>query len=162
MGISAAVFEKTKGFHFDRYAEDIEFSIRMKKAGFKVGLIPEAYVYHKRRTTFGQFYGQVFNFGKGRALVGKVHPEEVKLTHWFPALFVIGTLLMFLLPLISIPLAISAFSLWCFYFLMIFIDSLRLNKNLAVAFYSVPSAWLQLWGYGLGFLKERVKHTPLK
>jgi glycosyltransferase involved in cell wall biosynthesis len=162
MGISTEVFEKTKGFHFDRYAEDIEFSIRMKKAGFKVGLIPEAYVYHKRRTTFGQFYSQVFNFGKGRALVGKVHPEEVKLTHWFPTLFVVGTLTMLLLPLVSTPLAISAFSLWCFYFLMIFIDSLRLNKNLAVAFYSVPSAWLQLWGYGLGFLKERVNHTPLK
>jgi len=64
MGISRRVFEQTKGFAFDRFAEDIEFSIRMKKAGFRVGLIPEAFVYHKRRATFGQFYNQVFNFGK--------------------------------------------------------------------------------------------------
>ena len=84
MGISKEVYQKTGGFKFDRFAEDIEFSIRMKNAGFKVGLIPDAFVYHKRRTNFQQFYRQVFNFGKGRALVGKVQPGEVKLTHWFP------------------------------------------------------------------------------
>ena len=162
MGISAAVFEQTKGFHFDRYAEDIEFSIRMKKAGFKIGLIPEAYVYHKRRTTLGQFYHQVFNFGRGRALVGKVHPEEVKLTHWFPTVFVIGTVLMCLLPFVHVELGITAFVLWCAYFLAIFVDSLRVNQNLMVALYSMPSAWLQLWGYGIGFLKERVKDTRTK
>ena len=32
MGMSRTVFEKTNGFAFDRFAEDIEFSIRMKKA----------------------------------------------------------------------------------------------------------------------------------
>jgi glycosyltransferase involved in cell wall biosynthesis len=72
MGLRNEVFQKTGGFKFDRFAEDIEFSIRMTKAGFKVGLIPEAYVFHKRRTDFRQFYKQVFYFGKGRALVGKI------------------------------------------------------------------------------------------
>lgn len=162
MGISTAVFEATKGFRFDRFAEDIEFSVRMKKSGFKIGLIPEAYVYHKRRTTFGQFYQQVFNFGRGRALVGKVHPEEVKLAHWFPTTFVAGTIMMCFLPFFHIGLGITAFALWCFYFLAIFIDSLRVNRSLIVALYAIPSAWLQLWGYGVGFLKERIKHTPTK
>jgi glycosyltransferase involved in cell wall biosynthesis len=162
MGISAEVYEKTKGFHFDRYAEDIEFSVRMKKAGFKIGLIPEAYVYHKRRTSFEQFYQQVSNFGKGRALVGKIHPEEVKLTHWFPSVFVMGTIAMCFLPFINTSLGLTALALWVIYFFAIFIDSLRVNKSLAVAIYSVPAAWLQLWGYGVGFLKERVNHTPTR
>ena len=61
MGISHHVFEATRGFAFDRFAEDIEFSIRMKKQGFKIGLISDAFVYHKRRTNFTQFYHQVFN-----------------------------------------------------------------------------------------------------
>ena len=69
MGISREVYQKTQGFTFDRFAEDIEFSIRMKQHGFRVGLIPEAFVYHKRRTNFGQFFRQVSNFGKGRVLV---------------------------------------------------------------------------------------------
>ena len=81
MGISREVFARTQGFAFDRYAEDIEFSIRMRKAGFRVGLIADAFVYHKRRATFAQFFKQVFNFGRGRVLVGRRHPEEVKLTH---------------------------------------------------------------------------------
>jgi GT2 family glycosyltransferase len=87
MGISKKVFEVTQGFQFDRFAEDIEFSIRIKKAGFRVGLIAEAFVFHKRRSNFFQFFKQVFNFGKGRALIGKKHPEEVRITHWFPAVF---------------------------------------------------------------------------
>ena len=157
MGISRNVFEITNGFTFDRYAEDIEFSIRMKKAGFKVGLIPEAYVYHKRRITFKQFYHQVYNFGKGRALIGRVHPEEIKITHWFPSLFLGGTIFLLLLPLLSIPLFILSLSLYFFYLISIFIHSLQENKNIAVAFLSIPSALCQLWGYGWGFLKETLK-----
>jgi glycosyltransferase involved in cell wall biosynthesis len=161
MGISRAVFEKTGGFKFDRYAEDIEFSIRMKKAGFKVGLIQEAFVYHKRRTTFEQFYHQVSNFGKGRALIGKAHPEEVKLTHWFPALFVLATIVLLILPFIHFPLFGLALTAYLIYFLAIFIDAIRVNKSIAVSLLAIPAAFLQLWGYGVGFLKERFKsYTP--
>ncbi|HEY9047038.1 MAG TPA: glycosyltransferase [Ohtaekwangia sp.] len=157
MGISRKVYEATNGFRFDRYAEDIEFSIRMKNAGFKVGLIQDAFVYHKRRTNFSQFYKQVYNFGKGRALVGKVYPQEIKITHWFPSFFVIGTCLLLLLPFLNITLFAVGFGGWLFYLAAIFAHSLVQNKNMAVAILSVPSAVLQLWGYGVGFLKERVK-----
>lgn len=157
MGISRKVYEVTDGFKFDRFAEDIEFSIRMKKGGFKVGLIPTAFVYHKRRVNFSQFYRQVYNFGRGRALVGKVHPEEVKAAHWFPSLFLLGSLAMPLLLLISSPLFWAALTLFFFYLLAIFTHSLFESKNLAVAVLSVPAALYQLWGYGLGFLEERFK-----
>jgi glycosyltransferase involved in cell wall biosynthesis len=66
MGISKAVFEKTSGYNITRMGEDIEFSIRIEKAGFKTGLIPNAKVYHKRRTRLDQFYKQLFFFGRGR------------------------------------------------------------------------------------------------
>lgn len=155
MGISRKVFETTKGFKFDRYAEDIEFSIRMKKAGFKVGLIPEAFVYHKRRLDFQQFYNQVYNFGKGRALIGRAHPEEIKITHWFPSVFFLGIIGLLFLPFFSLGLFLFGVSLFAFYLLAIFIHALIENKNVAVAFLSVPAALYQLCGYGLGFLKER-------
>ncbi len=155
MGISREVFEKTQGFRFDRYAEDIEFSIRMRNSGFKVGLIPEAYVFHKRRTSFSGFYDQVFNFGRGRVLVGKAFPEEVKLTHWFPALFVISVSSLVVLPFLYVPLFFLGIGLLMVYLTAIFIHSWVSNRSLEVALLSVPSAWLQLWGYGLGFLRER-------
>lgn len=162
MGISNEVFIHTGGFQFDRFAEDIEFSIRMKKAGFNVGLIPEAYVYHKRRTNFAQFYKQVYNFGRGRALVGSVHAGEIKFAHWFPAFFVAGCILMLPLFLISGELFMLAALLFVVYMMAIFFHSWKMNNSLAVAILSVPSAFLQLWGYGTGFLKERLKPTRQK
>lgn len=157
MGISKGVFHQTQGFRFDRFAEDIEFSIRMKKAGFRVGLISDAFVFHKRRASFLQFFRQVFNFGKGRALVGKVHPEEVRLTHWFPSVFTLGTLalpFLYLIDPLTLRLAIGLFFL---YLALIFFHSLFVNRHLGVAALSIFSALLQLWGYGLGFLAEKLQ-----
>lgn len=157
MGISRKVFDKTQGFAFDRFAEDIEFSIRMKEAGFHVGLIADAFVYHKRRTNFKQFYHQVFNFGRGRVLVGKKHPKEIKLTHWFPSIFVMGVICVLLTPIFSLFLfKVGLFGL-ALYFIALFVHSLKVNRNLPVAILSIPSALIQLSGYGLGFLSEKVK-----
>ena len=157
MGISRHVFEKTGGFRFDRFAEDIEFSIRMKKSGFRTGLIPEAFVFHKRRANFYQFFKQVFNFGKGRALVGKVHPEEVKLTHWFPTVFTLGCLSLLILWFANGFLFTLALGLLSLYVLLIFCDSLYLSRHAGVAVLAVFSALLQLWGYGFGFLAEKFR-----
>jgi glycosyltransferase involved in cell wall biosynthesis len=160
MGISRTVYEVTNGFKFERFAEDIEFSIRIKRGGFKVGLIPNAFVYHKRRINFSQFYRQVYNFGRGRALVGKVYPEEVKAAHWFPSFFLLGSIALPLLPLINVPLFWTGLAGFVFYLLAIFVHSFFQNKNLSVAVLSVPAALCQLWGYGLGFLSERFKASP--
>lgn len=157
MGMSRKVFDVTNGFKFSHFAEDIELSVRMKKSGFKVGLIPDAYVYHKRRTNFKQFFRQVFNFGKGRVLIGSLHPEEVKLTHWFPTLFLLGSIGLALLPLFSLALFKVGVTVFLVYLLAIFLHSLMENKSLSVAILSIPSALLQLWGYGLGFLNETIK-----
>ncbi len=154
MGISKKVFELTKGFIFDRFAEDIEFSIRMKKAGFKVGLISEAYVYHRRRINFPSFFKQVYNFGRGRAIIVRAHPEEMKVAHWFPSLFFLGTIALLLLPMVNFTMFIICLTLFVIYLSAIFVHSFTENKNIAVAFLSIPAALYQLWGYGLGFLKE--------
>ncbi len=156
MGITRKIFEETGGFKLSRYAEDIEFSIRMKQAGYKVGLITEAFVYHKRRTNLKQFYQQVFNFGRGRVMVGKVHPREVKLTHWFPTFFLAGTISIGVTPLISLHLFTVAVGMFVFYLLAILIHSYRENKDITVALLSVPAALLQLWGYGAGFISEKL------
>lgn len=154
MGISRNVFEKTNGFKFGRLAEDIELSIRMRKLRFRIVLLPEAFVYHKRRTTLKQFYHQVSSFGKGRVQVGREHPGEIKITHWFPAVFLIGFFFPMVVWPISGALAFAILALYAVYFAAIAIDSWRVNKNLRVALLSVPSAFVQLIGYGAGFLKQ--------
>lgn len=154
MGISRTVYEKTQGFSFNRLAEDIELSIRMRKLGFNVVLLAEAFVYHKRRTTLGQFRKQVSSFGKGRIQVGRAHPGEVKLTHWFPALFLIGMFTPLVLLPVSLPLALIALCGYILYFIAIFADAYRVNKSFQVALLSIPSAFVQLTGYGSGFLRQ--------
>ena len=158
MGMSRKVFEFTGGFTLDRLAEDIDLSIRMKKQGFRVGLIPEAYVFHKRRTNLREFFYQVQGFGRGRVRVGRIHPGEVKITHWFPAVFLVGLIsipfLFFFNPIVG-SLAIG---LLIIYLAAIFFDGLKATRSLAVALLSIPSAIVQLTGYGLGFLKEKLKY----
>lgn len=157
MGLSRKVFEQTNGFAFDRFAEDIELSIRIRKLGFKTALISEAYVYHKRRTTFRQFFNQVSNFGKGRILVGRKHDGEVKLTHWFPSLFLLGLAALPVLALIFPILFYITSTGYVFYLLLIAIDALVSTRSVGVALLSIPSALVQLLGYGFGFLSELVK-----
>ena len=157
MGIRRKVFEVTGGFAFDRLAEDIELSIRMKKAGFKVGLIPEAFVYHKRRTSLGQFFRQVQGFGAGRVRVGRVHSSAVKLTHWFPSFFLLGLLSIPINFFLSPLLASWEMLLLFLYLLAIFIGGYRCTRSFQVATLCIPSALVQLTGYGLGFLREKFR-----
>jgi cellulose synthase/poly-beta-1,6-N-acetylglucosamine synthase-like glycosyltransferase len=153
MGISREVFEKTGGFHFDRYAEDIELSIRIRKLGFTTALIPEAFVYHKRRTSLSQFFNQVANFGKGRILVGRKHPGEVKLTHWLPAFFLMGLMAIPVLLLFSLQIVLLVALVYCVYTVMVVIDCFRSTRSIKVTFLSIPSLVVQMTGYGWGFIK---------
>jgi len=154
MGFSREVFKITEGFHFDRYAEDIELSVRLKKLGLRVGLIPDAFVYHQRRATLREFFKQVSNFGKGRVLVGRAHPGEVKLVHWLPSFFLFGLLSLIPVTLINPLLGEAAFLLYLIYLIAIGVDSFKKTKSVEVAMLSLPSAAIQLTGYGYGFLKE--------
>lgn len=159
MGITREAFKITGGFHFDRFAEDIELSIRMKRLGLQVGLIPDAFVYHQRRATLKEFFNQVSNFGKGRVLVGRAHRGEVKLVHWFPTLFLFGLLAILPLLMINTILSVLAVSFYLFYLIGISFDSLKKTKSIEVALLSIPSALVQLTGYGWGFLKEISRFT---
>jgi cellulose synthase/poly-beta-1,6-N-acetylglucosamine synthase-like glycosyltransferase len=156
MGMRREVFEELGGYSEFRCGEDIEFSIRIIKAGYKVGLIPEAYVFHKRRTTIKQFFRQVFRFGAARINIWKRHPEEMKLTHLFPFVFMAGTVvvvLFFLLfPTWWVTNLFMGFIL--LYLVLIFLDSFIQNKSMRVALLSMITSVVMHYGYGWGFLRN--------
>lgn len=156
MGISREVFERTGGFPAVKFAntkaagEDIELSIMIYKAGFSIGLIREAYVYHKRRTSLKLFYRQVFNFGYARITLSRRNKGTLKAVHLLPAAFTLGCLLLvvlavtcswkYLLPLLA-------------FIAIVFTDALLKKKNLAVASTAVLTSFIQLFGYGMGFMR---------
>lgn len=157
MGISKEVFGKTKGYKITRMGEDIEFSIRVIEAGFKTGLIPEAFVYHKRRTSFSHFYKQLHFFGRARINVNRFFPGELKAIHALPAVFVVGLFVWLTTIFYSTFLFTLGGALLMLFVMAIFIHSSMLNKSIDVGLLSVTAAFTQLTGYGIGMISEVLK-----
>lgn len=162
MGFSRAVWEQTGGFQSPNFGEDIEFSLRAIAAGFKVGLIPLAVVYHKRRTDFKQFFRQVFSFGRTRINLYLQFPDELKAVHFFPAMFSLFLLFTLIANLINIPQASLCNFLLAVYVLLIFFHSWAKNSSAKVAFLSIIAVFVQLNAYGLGFMQDFWKRLILK
>ena len=169
LGISKEVWQKTNGFHLSRRSEDIEFSIRMINMGFNVGLIPDAFVYHKRRTSFSQFFKQTYNFGKGRIDISRMYPKELKAVHALPAVFALGLITLILLNILNffvfnhIPwfscITSIANILLGLYVALLFLHALYVCKSFEVALLAIIAAFTQLTAYGLGFLKQFFNKT---
>lgn len=150
MGMSKDAYHKSGGFKLNRLSEDIELSIRLRKLGLKIGLIENAYVYHKRRSSLSAFFKQVFSFGKGRASLIYLHAEAVKPAHLFPSFMISLFIISFF---ITRPLSFAIQVVLGLYFTIVFLDSLMKSKQLSVSILSVVCTMLQLLGYGLGFIK---------
>jgi glycosyltransferase involved in cell wall biosynthesis len=162
MGISRQVWEKAGGFIITRSGEDIEYSIRIHSMGFKIGLIPDAKVYHKRRTSFLQFYKQLHFFGRARINVYKFFPKELKAVHFFPAVFTLSLLFTAIANIFNWRIALLCNIILAIIILLIFFHSLVENKSVKIAFLSLIASFIQLIAYGLGFMQDFWKRIILK
>ena len=59
MGMKREVFERTGGFPNILLAEDTDLAIRMHKMNLEVVLLPDCYVFHKRRVNMMKFFRQM-------------------------------------------------------------------------------------------------------
>ncbi|MFD0767249.1 glycosyltransferase [Mucilaginibacter lutimaris] len=162
MGISRKVWENAGGFIITRLGEDIEYSIRIHSLGYKIGLIPDAIVYHKRRTDFLKFYKQIHFFGRARINIYKFFPSQLKLVHFFPAFATLGFIFIIVANLLHWPFAMLLNIMLGVYILLIFFHSLIKNKSAKIAFLSIIAAFTQLTAYGLGFMQDFWKRVILK
>jgi glycosyltransferase involved in cell wall biosynthesis len=182
MGIKAELYQRLGGFSAMRFGEDIDFSIRIFKSGASCRLFPEAWVWHKRRTDMKKFFKQVHNSGIARINLMKRHPGSMKLVHMLPAVFTIGVLCLVLLfvsgfaltvaniygiftksvhdaSMYSVGVYLGTVTMLCaltpllLYSLLIFLDSLFQNKSCKVAWLSIRASFIQLLGYGTGFIR---------
>ena len=174
MGIRRDVYQQLGGFSKMRFGEDIDFSYRIVESGNKTQLFPEAWVWHKRRTDFQKFFRQVYNSGIARINLEKRHPGTLKLVHLLPTVFTMGVIALILISAVGRALMhyidSDQFYWMCFapwipiiiYSLIICIDSSVRNKNLKVGLLSIPAAFVQLMGYGFGFIESWWKRCILK
>ena len=174
MGIRSDVYRQLGGFSRMRFGEDIDFSYRIVEAGHATRLIPEAWVWHKRRTDLRKFWRQVYNSGIARINLEKRHPGTLKLVHLLPMVFTLGVFFCCMATIISIIvtaisgqylpsgiIGIVALSPLLLYSTIICTHSTLQNKSLRVGLLSVPAAFVQLMGYGCGFLSAWWKRCVL-
>ena len=159
LGLSKQVFETVGGFR-NVIGEDTDLSIRIKNAGFRVVLLKEAVVFHKRKLDLKKFFRQVNTFGRARMLLSRLHRGSLKIIHLFPACFLLGNVALILLSLIFLnlwfllPIGIFVFA--------IFLESFFKNKKINIALMSIATSYIQLFGYGFGFISEWITKKASK
>lgn len=159
MGYSREVFDKTGGFSSMRFGEDIDMSLRIINAGFQTMLIKDAFVYHRRRTNIRQFFKQVFNSGIARINLYKRHSDSLKLVHFAPAIFTIGVLGILLVSIIVSPIFILLLLL---HSVCIMLDATVKTRNIYIGVLAIVSSYIQLIGYGSGFIYAVFNRLILK
>jgi glycosyltransferase involved in cell wall biosynthesis len=157
LGVRNSVFNSLKGFTTMRFGEDLDFSMRLLKKGYSTRLIKEAFVFHKRRNNFRSFFKQVYNSGIARINLEIRHKGTLKPVHWIPSLFVAGHFMIFagsifnpffLLMLLFVPV-------------VLFVHAHHVTKEIKTAFWAVPAAFTQTFGYGLGFIEAFISRKLL-
>lgn len=149
MGYSRNVYDTVGGFR-EMFSEDIDMSTRIRQAGFSIGLIHPAHVFHKRRVDFARFWRQVYVFGMSRITLKLLYPDSLKLVHTLPALAVIIGVLLLLLGIFVTPWFLLPIGI---YLLAIFLSAWIATRSLGIALRAVPASVVQICGYGCGFIK---------
>lgn len=157
MGVKRSVYMALEGFSKMRFGEDIDFSTRIFKGGYRCRLFPAAWVWHKRRTDLRKFFKQVHNSGIARINLTKRHPGTLKPVHLLPAVFTLGCALLVVLAAVA---AVTGCPHWWAMLLpfvlfaaLILTDATLQNGSLGVGLRAVAAAYIQLWGYGSGFVR---------
>lgn len=152
MGVKKTAFDAVGGFSELRIGEDPDLSMTLWEHGYTTAFFSNIGVYHKRRTDFGRFSKQVYQFGVARPILNQRHPQYTKLTFWFPSLFLIGYIIgIFHYFIWYNGIVLGLYGL---YTLIVWGDALWKTKNISIATMAVMATYIQLFSYGYGFLKS--------
>lgn len=157
MGFTREVASTVGGFR-EMFSEDIDISTRIAKAGFSIGLIPDAEVWHKRRLDLGKFFRQVHVFGMSRITLHQLYPGSLKLVHTLPAIALVLAVVMILLAVFVSPWWLLPFGI---YALALFADAWRSTRSVRIALLALPASAIQIVGYGTGFIRAFTRNILL-
>ncbi|MBC8154660.1 MAG: glycosyltransferase [Bacteroidetes bacterium] len=160
MGLSRKTYRETGGFAKTNLGEDMELSARLIRLGYRVGLIPDAVVYHKRRGTLGAFFRQIINFGRTRVLLRRQYGIPIKLVHTFPVVFTLGLPAIPFFLLFLPRLGMFTLAGYGLFGVIILVHATRQEHSIRIGLQSLLASFVQLTAYGLGFLRELIRPAP--
>jgi cellulose synthase/poly-beta-1,6-N-acetylglucosamine synthase-like glycosyltransferase len=162
MGIRREAFFKIGGYSGMQVGEDIDLSMRLQKAGYRVALIDEAFVYHRRKTTFNKFFKQLYFHGKGRIDLHLKHGNALKPVHMLPGFFVVYLLTGFAMAAINMSLFLLFLVILMIYVFVVLIDATIRNKSIYVGLLSIITAFELLIAYGTGLWRNIIVRMIFK
>jgi len=76
--VTKAAFAAVGGFdpQFHTAGDDVDFCWRLRDAGFRLGFVPGAFVWHWRRPSISKFLGQQLGYGRAEHLLLAKHPAR--------------------------------------------------------------------------------------
>ena len=159
---------KTVKFHNTLWpGEDAEFDIRLIKKGFKILYAPNVVVWHHRRSRPLPFLKQMFNYGKTRAQVTRMHPDsfDIRYFAFISAFFFLLALYSISFAKIELPLTgkvdlIIPVALNLTYFGIISVAGLLVGlqtKKIKQGIYAPLVLFIQHFGFSIGLLYGFIK-----
>ena len=81
---------QTIGYYDETFdaCEDVDFNVRVHKAGLKSYTSPRLAVLYRPRETVGRLLKQMMRYGRGRHRLGRKYPELSSVAQLVPVLFV--------------------------------------------------------------------------
>jgi GT2 family glycosyltransferase len=112
------------------YFEDFDYSLRVKQAGYTLGIAEDSFVYHRGSSSFGKVPREIKELMKrNKKLVLRKHPHGVEFPHKRAAnLSVLTQYLARQRSGVSAPM-------------------FRLKNRLALAYAELPKSWFKRWRY---------------
>jgi len=138
------------------FADDDELNWRIVKAGHKIFMNPEINFLYYPRKSICALFRQYFGYGRGRAMAVKKHPDQLRLKHIIPSVFV-----LFLIA----GVVVSLFTKWARIPYPAILGTYVVLSLAASARIAAREGWKLLFilpllfftihiAYGLGFLRE--------
>jgi len=166
MAFSRKVVKKIGFFDKDLApGEETDFNHRIEGAGFKLVYVPNAFVWHRPRSSVKTFIPYILKRGGARVEIIRRHHQYAELVYFLPAIMVVVSFLLLVASFFS-PLFLKIFLfLFSFYFLIALTAGFSAfwhYRHPAYLFLVPFLIILQHSLHGIGFLKAAAKQLVKK
>ena len=145
--------------------EDLDLNTRIRKAGFKLLVCPEAISYYYRRhNSLRLLWKRMVLYGVWRAIAARKHPKSFGVQFLMPIIVIVGLALLpaaiFLYPLLASLILVGLM----LYLVTIFANSLYLcaKRRSLKYFLSFPIFAIEHFGIGVGLITGLFRKFPEK
>jgi len=159
------LLEKTR-MRFDEslvMAQDLEFNLRLREAGFKLMLVPDAKIfYYRRHISMKLLAKRMFKYGLWRTLITKKHPKSFRIHLFFPFILIISVASLPFFASLNLLVTQIIIGGLITYFLSIFTSSIMISIRRKKIKYiiSFPVYLIHHFSYGFGTIFGLFKKIP--